>query len=540
MNPDSTTPPQALQGFDRALTLFRGRRYPEAQALCLELLKRQPEQVPVLHLLGLILADRGDTESALGFLTQALKLDARNPELLGSYALMLFRDRRLDEAEHAARAALELQPQLTDAMNILGSILWRRGQVDAARACFERALQHTPEHVGAWGNLTLLNEQSNRTEEAERMAEDGLRLRPHDVMLRLVRARCLRRRGEFASARTQLESLAQEGTPALRRDAGYELALCVDALGDAGLAMAHAERANRLAEELAPQALKEGRDFTAQIHGLHARFTADWVASWQPLPQSSEANAPAYLVGFPRSGTTLLDSMLGAHPGITVLEERTTEQAMLDALNHLRGHYPDALRDLSAAQRADVRQAYFRAAALVDGERRRIVDKSPFLAVHLGMVQRIFPGAPVIFMLRHPCDVVLSCFLSNLELNSGTVHFTRLSAAVQLYGSVMSLWQRYCEVLPLNVLRVRYEDLLDNTEMTLRPVLEFLGVPWSDTVLRYTEHVAGRGDVRSASYAQVGRPLYQTSRERWRRYSKYLEPHFAQLQPYCRLFDYSL
>lgn len=540
MNLEFTIPPRAAQGFEQALALFRDRRYPEAQALCLELLNQQPEQAPVLHLLGLIFADQGETGKALGCLEQALKLDAENPKLLGAQALLLFRSWRLEEAERTARAALALEPQLTDVVDILGSILWRRGNVAAARECFERALQQTPGHAGAWGNLALLNEQSNRLAEAERMAEQGLALRPQDVMLRLVRGRCLRRRGEFVQARAQFEPLAQGGTPALRRDAGYEIALCADALGDAGLAFAHAERANQLAAQVAPHALKDGRDFMQQIAYLRERFTPEWVKSWQELPRDAAAKTPAFLAGFARSGTTLLDSMLAAHPDIAVLEERATEQAMIAALNQFPGGYPEALKDLTAEQHAQVRQSYFNAAALAASELRRIVDKSPFLTVHLGLIQRVFPGAPIVFMERHPCDVVLSCFMTNLELNSGTVHFTRLDTSVELYCKVMSLWQRYCEVLPLNLQRVRYEDLLDNPETTLRQVLAFLGVPWSDKVLRHAEHVPERGNINSASYAQVSRPLYQSSRDRWRRYVKYLEPYLPRLSPYCELFGYSL
>lgn len=540
MNLEFTIPPRAPQDFEQALALFRDRRYPEAEAVCVELLRREPGQAHVLHLLGLILADRGDTANALGCLEQALKLDAQNPKLLGAHALMLFRAWRLDEAESTARAALALDPQLTDAVDILGSILWRRGNVAAARECFERALQQTPGHAGAWGNLALLNEQSNRVAEAERMAEQGLALRPQDVMLRLVRGRCLRRRGEFLQARAQLEPLAQGGTVALRRDAGYEIALCADALGAADLAWAHAERANLLAEQAAPHAFKDGQDFMLQIQGLYARFTPEWVAAWRALPAAADVPTPAFLVGFPRSGTTLLDSMLEGHPDITVLEERATEQAMVATLNQLPGAYPEVLRDLTPEQHAQVRQSYFSAAALAEGERRRIVDKSPFLTVHLGMVQRIFPGAAVIFMQRHPCDVVLSCFLTNLELNSGTVHFTRIHTGVELYCKVMSLWQRYCEVLPLNCHQIRYEDLLDNPEACLRPLLEFLGASWSAEVLRHAEHVPGRGNIKSASYAQVSRPLYQSSRDRWRHYRKYLEPHLEQLRPWCERFGYAL
>lgn len=540
MNLEFTIPPRATPGFEQALVLFRERRYPEAEAMCVELLRREPGQAHVLHLLGLILADRGDTANALGCLEQALKLNAQDPKLLGAHALMLFRAWRLDEAERAARAALALDPQLTDVVDILGSILWRRGDVAAARECFARALQQTPEHAGAWGNLALLNEQSNRVAEAERMAEQGLALRPQDVMLRLVRGRCLRRRGEFLQAQAQLEPLAQGGTVALRRDAGYEIALCADALGTADLAWAHAERANRLAEQAAPHAFKDGQDFLLQIQGLHTHFTPEWVAAWRALPGALKAPAPAFLVGFPRSGTTLLDSMLEGHPDIAVLEERATEQAMVTTLNQLPGGYPEALRDLTPEQHTQVRQSYFNAAALAEGERRRIVDKSPFLTVHLGMVQRIFPGAQIIFMLRHPCDVVLSCFMTSLELNSGTVHFTRMQSSVDLYCKVMSLWQRYREVLPLNCHQIRYEDLLDNPEANLRPLLEFLDVSWSAEVLRHAEHVPERGNIKSASYAQVSRPVYQSSRDRWQRYRKYLEPHLEQLRPWCERFGYAL
>jgi len=540
MNLESIIPSQASPTFEQALALFHQRRYPEAEKICVSLLELQPDQAPVLHLLGLIVADRGDTVKALGCLEQALKLDAKNPKLLGVYALLLFRTWRLDEAERAARAALDLQPQLADVVDILGSILWRRGDVAAARECFERALQQTPMHPGAWGNLTLLNEQSNRVAEAERMAEEGLALRPHDVMLRLVRARCLRRRGDLAQARAQFEALAQEGTPALRRDAGYELALCADAQGEAGLAYAHAERANLLAEQIAPHTLRDARIFMEQIHNLHACFTPEWVASWRSLPQAGAAKAPVFLCGFPRSGTTLLDSMLGAHPKIVVLEERATAQAMITALDKPPGQYPNAMHDLTDQQFAEVRQSYFQAAALADGEHRQIVDKSPFLTMHLGLVQRIFPGTPIVFMARHPCDVVLSCFMTNMELNSGTAHFTRLNSSVELYCKVMSLWQRYREVLPLNSHVLRYEDFLDRPEESLRAVLTFMGIPWSDKVLRHAEHVATRGKISSASYAQVSRELYQTSRERWRRYTKYLEPYLPQLQPYCELFGYTL
>lgn len=539
MNPGAGIPPDKSGEFEQAVALFHGGHAAEAEVVCRRMLARRPRQVQVLHLLGLILADCGDMPGACNCLEQALQLDGRDPALLGAYALVLFRAWRLEEAEKAARAALGLSPGLSDVLNVLGSILWRRGDISAARDCFEQILRQQPEHSGALGNLALLEEQSNHVEEAGRMAEQGLARNPQDVSLRMVRGRCLRRRGEFAEAREVFDGLSRGGTPALRRDAEYELASCSDALGDADAAYAHAERANELARQIAPHTLKEAREFTAMIQRLQNRFTPEWIAAWQAIPGNAGA-LPAFLVGFSRSGTTLMDSMLGAHPDIRVLEERATEQAMVAVLDRLPGSYPDALRNLTSGQQAAVTQAYLHAAGAAAEHGQRLLDKSPFMTVHLGLVQRVFPGAPIVFMARHPCDVLWSCFMTNLELNSGTAHFTRLDSSVDLYCSVMALWQRYREVLPLNCHLVRYEDLLDAPATVLRKVLGFLGLPWSEQVLRYTEHVFTRGNINSASYAQVSRPLYKTSRDRWRRYRKYLEPFFPQLQPWCELFGYSL
>lgn len=540
VNLEFAAPPGSGPELSRALDLYRRGHYPQAEAECRALLLHQPAQTQALHLLGLILADRGVPAQALACIEQALHREPQNAALLGTRALLLLRTARLEEAEQAARAALALRPELADVLDILGSIRWQRGDLDAARDCFTRALRQTPGHPGAWDNLALLNERSNRVADAERMADEGLTLRPQDVTLRLTRGRCLRRRGAWAEARAQFAGLTGAGTTILQRDVEYELAGCADAEGDFDAAFAHAEHANHLARQLAPAMLKDARDFMVQIHGLQARFTAQWVAGWTALPAAGDAPRPAFLLGFPRSGTTLLDSMLGAHPDVSLLEESATEQVMVAALDRMPGGYPETLGTLSPEQNAVVLQAYRQAAAMDSDSRHRVLDKSPFMTVHLGLLARVFPHAPILFVARHPCDVVISCFLTGLELNSGTVHFTRLGSTVDLYCSIMDLRQHYLDALPLHLHQVRYEDLLDRPEATLRAALAFLGLPWSDAVLKHADFAARRTDLKSASYAQVTRPLYQHSRERWRHYAKYLEPYLPRLRPYCDLFGYSL
>ncbi|MGB9430579.1 MAG: sulfotransferase [Gammaproteobacteria bacterium] len=525
--------------FQQAVELFSAGRLPEAAAVCRGLLDVQPQHVQALHMLSLILANEGQTAEALEGIERVIQLEPQSLALRAAKASMLLYAERLDEAEAVVQAGLAAQPQAPDLLDLLGVIRLGRGDPRSAEECFRSALKLSPGHAGARGNLALLYEQSNRMEEVLCLTQEGLAARPGDVTLRLVLGRCQRRQGDYAAARNTLTALQQAGTPKLRRDVEYELALCADALEETEAAFEHSRHANALARELKPQSVIEGQGFGDLVQNLYARFTPEWVAAWQDLPADSSAQ-PMFLVGFPRSGTTLLDSMLGAHPDVMVLEERPTVQAMLDGLVHLPGGYPEALKDLTEAERAALARDYSRVATAHARDRKCALDKSPFLSVHAGLIQRVFPGAPILFMVRHPCDVVWSCFMTNMELNPGTVHFTELPSTVNLYCGIMALWLRYRDLLPLNYRLVRYEDLLDAPGEVLRDILAFLGLPWSENVLRHTEHVAVRGRISSASYAQVSRPLYHSARDRWRRYVKYLEPYFPQLRPYCELFGYAL
>lgn len=569
---DDKTAPQ--HEFARAIQLFASTRLDEAAGLCRRILHQTPEHPQALHMLSLILGAQGRTaealtciehairvdpqhpamhatrgrvlflasrhEAAIGALEQALTSDPANPDALHCLALCLQRLGRLQAAEAAARKALIVQPASPDLLDNLGVILLERGNPEAARSCFEQALTHADNHPGALANLALLHEQNNHLDEASRLARKGLADKPEAVTLRLVLGRCLRRRSEYAAAREMLEGLRETGTPALRKDVAYELALCADAMGETETAFMYMNHANVLARSLYPQAEQEGRGFAGLIDRLQRQFTSGWVSSWQDLPNSREARPPAFLVGFPRAGTTLLDTMLGAHPELEVLEEQSSVQAMLECVTHQVGSYPEALATLTAADQSVVKQVYRAATAGADGNSRQLLDKSPFNTVHVGLMERIFPGAPILFATRHPCDVVLSCFMTNFALNSGTVHFTALGSTVKLYCSVMSLWKTYTQTLQLNYRLVRYEDLIDHPEAELREITGFLGLSWSPAVLDHVAHAATREDVRTASYAQIGRELYHDARDRWQRYRKHLEPYLVTLQPFCAMFGYDI
>ena len=173
-----------------------------------------------------------------------------------------------------------------------------------------------------------------------------------------------------------------------------------------------------------------------------------------------------------------------------------------------------------------------------EGRSPLVVDKLPLNTIKAGLIHRIFPQARFLFVQRHPCDCVLSCFMQNFKLNDAMVNFLDLADAAQVYDEVMTLWQQYQAVLPLRVHTVRYETLVEAFEETVTPILDFLGVGWDDGVQNYGETALRRGKIDTPSYDQVTQPLYTRARGRWKRYRNHLQPVLPLLLPWARHFGY--
>ena len=250
--------------------------------------------------------------------------------------------------------------------------------------------------------------------------------------------------------------------------------------------------------------------------------------------------SPVFFIGFPRSGTTLLEQVLSSHPRVQTLEEKRTVSELVNLIAAWAGGYPSALATLSAADIAQLRAAYFQ---VVDQALRRqpgriLIDKLPLNILKIPVIQRVFPHAKFIVSVRHPCDVCLSCFMQSFELNSAMANFLTLEDTTAFYVKVMALWQKCLRVLPLDYHLVRYEDLVERFEHETRRVLEFIGVGWDDAVLGYAEHARRRETIATPSYHEVTEPIFQRAKYRWHHYAKELEPYMRRLAPYIEYFGY--
>jgi Tfp pilus assembly protein PilF len=423
-----------------------------------------------------------------------------------------------------------------------------RNRIDAAEAAWRRAIDCDPGRLDARASLALLLEGGNRLAEAEVVAQDALRHagegQPQDALaeVHLVLCRLARRRKDIARGLDHLACIdALARNDAQRMHAGFERGKLLDMQGDAAGAIAAFALANRLA--LAPwQRANPGRNKAlAGVEYMLGLASEGWLRPWRPIAAPPQHRDLAFLIGFPRSGTTLLNQVLDTHPAIHTIEEKPTVQDIMDAVRDMPSGYPRALADLDAFDVGYLREAYERAvAAHGDGDSSLLLlDKFPMYTTLAALLHRVFPQARFVFALRHPCDVVLSCFMQDFGLNNTMANFCTLADAVALYVRTMELWQLYREQLPLCVHTIRYEDVVDDFDGQVRALCAFLGVEWQDGLRDFSANALARGRIDTPSYEQVSRPLYREARYRWERYREFLEPHLPALQPWIERYGYT-
>jgi hypothetical protein len=244
-----------------------------------------------------------------------------------------------------------------------------------------------------------------------------------------------------------------------------------------------------------------------------------------------------FLVGFPRSGTTLLDTILMSHPGTEVLEEEPTLIRATDALGGF-----EAIPKATADQIKAGRDAYFDMVRgltpLAPGN--LLIDKNPLAMNNIPVIRRLFPDAKIIVALRHPCDVVLSCNITNFKPNNAMASFIWLETAAELYDLSFGYLEKARELLKPVVHTIVYENIVADRARERRPLFACLGLERDERVLAHQTTARRRGHIKTASYAQVVEPIYTSSAGRWQNYRKYLEPVLPVLEPWVLKFGYSL
>ena len=544
------------------------------------ILAAQPDHADALHLYGVLQCQLGNIDAAIALMQRSLSQVNSNPVVHANLALACFRRGAFEEAASCCRQAISLAPHYAIAHSRLAQALERLGNPEAAAASYRQALDkeprlkeaycglattltglrqsqeaeavlrqglgHLPDDPDLLGNLALLLERRNFLDESAKLAEHGLSKAPDHALLALAAAKCARRSGAAEKAISLGSSALPRATePGLRASLHFELARGLDRDGQYDRAYEHFCHGNALRRQ---QWLDQGGAPASAYHqhltALKEQFSKQWVESWSDglkAPQPDEIDhAPIFLVGFPRSGTTLLDQILDSHPALATIEEQPFTEALVAEVAALPGGYPAALAHLDQVRVAALRRHYISLQNHHVGSAsgRRVIDKLPLNLEKAGLLARLFPEARFILVLRHPLDACLSCFMQDFQLNPAMAQFFSLEDSARFYAAMMGLWQQYRMVLPLRVHRVSYERLVEDFDSETRALLDFLEVEWNAGVRDFHHHARKRASIDTPSYQQVSEPLYQRSVGRWQSYRRPLEPVIPLLEPAFKAFGY--
>jgi tetratricopeptide (TPR) repeat protein len=476
--------------------------------------------------LGNALSELGDGAGAIAAFENAINRvpPPGLPELFlnlsQSLSAVTERDKRLHCAEEAARRFPDHQGVRIE----LGLAQAAAGHRDLAEQTL-RAAVAAEDHFGeARLELGLLLENENRLDDldAHIAACEALDPRPE---LAFLKAWSLRRRDRFAEAEIEARRIPDTINPIRTAQVRAEVAERLGQTDEAFHQFTLMNAASRIAHPLVPGPIYR-ETIEAQTAAMAAPLAL--VPAAPGAPQD-----PVFIVGSPRSGTTLLDTLLTALLQLQVFEEQPT-------LNTVEHEFPGLAAETDPARVAAARRMYFEVAASLQGaaEGRRVVDKMPLHMTHMPVIQRLFPDAAIVLVERHPADAVLSCFMANFSPNSAMQSYTDMTEAARTYAAIFENFSRARELLPLRVHEVRYERMIADLEGEMRPLLGFLGLEWRDEVLDNQASAARRATVRTASYAQIGEPLYQRAVGRWERYAHHLEPVMPMLQPWITRLGY--
>ncbi|MEW9573420.1 sulfotransferase [Rhodanobacter sp. Si-c] len=468
-------------------------RLAEAEACYRRALAIRPDYAEAHNNLGNALRDQGRRSEAEASYRQALAIHDRFAEPHFNLGNILRERQQLPEAEHSYRRALAIRPDYLMALNNLGLCLKKQGRVEEACACFEAAIAIKPDFLQSLCNLAPFRTHA---------ADD-----PHLRMLE--------------EQRQQLPVLP----PAGRVNYWFALGKMREDAGRHDDAFAAYAEGNRLQAARFPH--DEARE-AALVTRLQSVFHAGFFAH-RPRPGHGDSRTPIFIVGMPRSGTSLIEQILASHPGIHGAGELTDLHDVVHSLDTTATAYPEVAATLSDEALQRLGEAYVERAWRHAPQATHVTDKLPANFLHVGMIHRMLPHAKIIHAMRDPMDSCFSCHARLFE--GGNLDFSYdLGSLGRYYVRYIELMRHWHRVLPPNtVLDLRYEDMVADTEGQARRLLDYLGLPWDARCLDFhrNERV-----VRTASIAQVRKPIYQSSVARWKHFEAHLAPLLEIVRDY--------
>jgi tetratricopeptide (TPR) repeat protein len=504
-------------------------RLEEAKACYAEALRLNDDLPITYNNIGQTLQEVGRLDEALPWYERALERGPSSASIQTNLASLLEELERHDEAISRYELASRLKPDYAEAYSGLGWVRHEQGQFSEAMRLYRRALELRPELAGSYCNLGTLMEELNDFPEAERCLREALRLDPgHSGALAQLATLLRGKLPEADQAATR--QLLADSNLSVRKRLGlhYGLALVLDAQGAYDQAAEHLRHANAL--RLADWRMRGKGEYNP---AEHERFVAGLMAACTPeffervAGFGLETERPIFIVGLPRSGTTLTEQILANHSQVFGAGELALAHEGFALLPQWTGRDAEALECLGQLDRETARllvERHLDRLGELHPQAPHVADKMPDNYLYLGLLATLFPNARFIHCRRDLRDVAVSCWMTNFRQIRWACDPEHISSRFRVYQRLMEHWRR---VLPVPVLEVDYEETVADLESVARRLVAWCGLEWEQACLTFYQ---GRRPVRTASVMQVRQPIYTHAVARWKHYERALAPLLARLE----------
>ena len=521
------------------------RKFDQARTELFAAHANQQDNAEILLMLGSVDMMAGKLTASKFWLEKSNQIVPGNTiclVLLGSVCEQL---QMVDEAIAHFKSAIALNPDIPQARILLSRLLKMKMDNHGAIEQLDHELRLRPNNASVLANLALIYDQVNQYDKSAEAAAHALELQPGHIGAMLALANVEKFRGNYAEAEALYRRIA------VSPDNEDQFCIAQTQLGHV------LDKQGRYDEAFQASDIgNTARKRSAARQGISActfqdivRDTANWTRRnpdklCHAMPSDVDSGqAPLFFVGFPRSGTTLLEQILEQHPKIVSSREYPFIDKLIVNLplkTESGEGYPYFLDNLDEEHVRTLRLAYRTLASSQIEELSDdsiLLDKLPLNIVYLPFIARLFPKSKILVALRDPRDVCLSCYQQAFGLNSAMANFLDLETTGKLYADVMGLWIRFRSVLGLNWMEYRYEDLVDNFDSVTHRIFDFLELEYPEKAGDYYKRA--KRNILTPSYHDVSKPIYTHAKARWRYYKKHLEPLDEILAPFVEAFQYS-
>ena len=495
--------------FDLALQEHKKKNFISAERLYKKILEKYPNEISTINNLGSVLKELKKNEEAIFFYEKALELKPK--DIITNYNL--------------------------------GLIFSKLEQYQKSISYFEKIIKIDPKHIQSYNHLMDIYEKTNNLEKLNEIILKAKSSLKNNPIIKLYEGNFLYKKEKFIEAIKNLETISFDKNEIKQEQLRvFTLGKSYDKIKKFDKAFDNFVKANQISFQLKGEninkdfyleKIKSRQNFFDSFH----KKSKGWLTTKLPDLKKN----PIFMIGFPRSGTTLLDSILSSHPSIEVIEEKSIVPKLIGSLTEIIKNDLNNFKNINDEQIKKLRNQYYEDlfSHVKNKDNSKIyIDKLPLNIIYVGEILKIFPKAKFIFSTRHPCDCVLSCFMQTFAMNNAMANFLDLEDSAKLYNLVMKLWFQYNKNFQINYHEVRYENLVQNLETTSRQLLKFLELPWNDNILHFSETAKEKKQIKTPSYDQVIRPIYSDAAGRWIKYKKQISTSFEILEPWIKKFGY--